>query len=67
MRLSPTPPDVADNGWYNTTTTMKKLGVAKTTFYRLVYAGKIKRRLRSIDNNFWYQGKEIKKVWNAFS
>ena len=66
MRYCPSPPDVADNGWSDTTTTAKKLGVERTTFWRMVKAGRIKRRMCAIDNKYRYQGKDIRKLWYSF-
>lgn len=65
-RMKPTPPNVNPTGWYNTTDTVAQLGMARNTFWRKVKAGLIKGKLRKVDNNFWYQGKEIIRFYNAF-
>lgn len=58
-------PRVKENGWYNTTDTIKHLGMPRTTFWRKMKAGLIKGQLRKIDNNFWYRGKEILRFYDA--
>lgn len=66
MKMSPAPPPVKDNEWYNTTDTIAMLGISRTTFWRKANAGMIKRRLRKVDNNWWYQGREILRFYNSF-
>lgn len=65
-RISQTPPDVKADGWYNTTEAIEKLGMPRTTFWRRVKAGLIKGRLRKMDGNLYYQGRELTRAWNAF-
>lgn len=64
MKISPSPPDVQPNEWYNTTGAIKKMGMTRTTFWRKANEGIFKRRYRPVDGNFWYQGKELIRVWN---
>lgn len=64
MRISPSPPDVKPNEWYNTTDAVKKMGMSRSTFWRKAREGVFKRKLRIVDGNFWYQGKELLRVWS---
>ncbi len=66
MRMSPTPPDVALNGMYRTSEAIAKLGIPRTTFWRLANSGKIKRKLHSIDGQWRYSGKELLRVYNDY-
>lgn len=65
MRMTATAPDVKPTGWYNTSDTVRLLGMARNTFWRKKRAGKIKGVLRKVDNTFWYQGREILRFFNA--
>lgn len=66
MKMSPTPPNVKDNGMYRTSEAIKELGMDRTTFWRLANSGKIKRRLHKIDGKWRYSGKELLRVYNAY-
>lgn len=66
MKITSSPPDVIPSAWYNTTDTISKLGMSRTTFWRISNAGKIKRKMRHADGNFWYRGKDILTFWNKF-
>ena len=63
MKLTPSPPDVDPNGWYNTSEAILKMGMTRTTFWRKAKAGVFKRRYRPVDGTFWYQGRELSRVW----
>lgn len=63
MKISPSPPDVSPNEWYNTKDAFTKMGMTRTTFWRKANEGVIKRKYRLVDGNFWYQGKELTRVW----
>ena len=66
MRMSPTPPDVADNGMYRTSEAIEKLGMPRTTFWRLAKAGKIKRKLHRLDGQWRYSGRELLRVYYLY-
>lgn len=63
MKISAKQPDVEPGVWYNTTEAIQKMGMTRTTFWRKANEGKIKRKKRAIDGNYWYQGKELIKAW----
>lgn len=66
MKLSATIPAVLDNEWYNTTDAIRHMGMERTTFWRRANAGWFKRKWRSIDGNWWYEGKGLKAAWLQF-
>lgn len=65
MRVSPTPPEVKPNGWYTIAESARHLGMSRTSFWRVVNAGYLKRRLSRIDNKFRIQGIELMKFYNT--
>lgn len=64
MRGITTPPEVSPTKWYNTTQSIAKLEMSRTTFWRAVKAGELKGRTRPRDLTPLYQGKELLKFWN---
>lgn len=58
-------PTIDERGWYNITDTIKILGISRTTFWRKRKAGLISGKLRKIDNNYWFSGKEILAFFDA--
>lgn len=67
MRISPTLPNVLDEGWYNTTDSVEAMGMERTTFWRKANAGCFRRQWRAIDGNWVYLGKSLKDVWRGLT
>lgn len=66
MRLSATPPDVKPNGMYRTNEAAALLGMARTSFWRCVTKGLIKRKYHKADLQPRYSGKEILRFYNCY-
>lgn len=64
MKISTSKPDIDPDEWYNTTQAIEKLGMSRTTFWRKAKEGMFRRRLRTIDGQFYYRGKELLRVWH---
>ena len=65
-RMKSEPPEIVPTGWYNATEAAKRLGMSRTTFWRNVKAGKIKKHLRRVDGKSCYRGKDLLNIWNSF-
>lgn len=66
MRMNPDPPDVRDDAMFSTTEAVKILGMSRTTFWRLVCAGKVKSKLHKLDGKPRYSGRELKRLHNSY-
>lgn len=63
--MTSTPPEVHPNGRYNTVQTAKKLGIGRTTLWRLSNAGILKPRHEKHTGKARYRGKDILAYWKA--